>query len=440
MKKKLVWVVAAAVVAAGVYLVLRPKAMQVELGSPQRQAVREYIAEEAKTRLANEYVVAMPVPGTLQRLELEVGEVVQAGQVVARVDAFALQQEIRGVEARVAQARAQIAGVESSKPRSEDIASAEIRAREAADALAISEREAEIAQIDLDNAHKEFERMQRLLAQGVVSQSQFDAAERTYRAAEQNRSRGQLGISAAAKARLVAELGSRRVAASPDDNEYLRGVYESEIQALEAQLELLRSDLQKTEVLSPVNGPVLEKLVQDSRVLQPGTPILRIGDLASIEIETDILSEEIVGVAVGDTAEISGKAVGDNTVPGKVHRIHPAAFMKISSLGIEQQRVKTIVSFDNSTLNLRAGTRLDLRIITDEQPDAIAIPERSTFRRDDAWYVFKVSNGRAQLSPITIGLRNDDWAEITEGVTLQDVIVLEPKNELEDGMRVVPQS
>ena len=435
--KRVVWIVLLVLAAGGVYAVLRPKPLELELGKPQRKTVREYIAEEAKTRLAEEYVIDMPVLGTLQRIELEVGDEVQAGQVVARVDTFDLEQQVRGVEAQIAWARAQIAGVDTGKPKQEDIATAEMRAREMADALAIAERDAEIGRINFENAHKEFERLQRLLAQGVVSQRQFDDADRAYRAAEQNLSRGQLGISAAGKARQVAELGSRRVVASMDDNEYMRAVYEAEVQVLEARLEMLRGDLQKTEITAPIAGPVLEKMVENKRVLQPGAPILRIGDLASIEIESDVLSEEIVRVQVGDAVEIAGKAVQDASVTGKVTRIYPSAFMKISSLGIEQQRVKTMIGFDNTTLKLRAGTRLDVHIITDEKPETIAVAERSTFRREGAWYIFKVTDGAAVLSPITLGLRNDDWAEIVEGVALDDVIVVEPKNELEDGMRVV---
>jgi HlyD family secretion protein len=98
--------------------------------------------------------------------------------------------------------------------------------------------------------------------------------------------------------------------------------------------------------------------------------------------------------------------------------------------------VKTIIAFDNTALQLRAGTRLDVRIITDEAPEAIAVPERSVFRRDDEWYVFVVDGGRAELRKVTVGLKNDTWAAITSGLELEADIILDPKNDLEPGSRV----
>jgi HlyD family secretion protein len=191
---------------------------------------------------------------------------------------------------------------------------------------------------------------------------------------------------------------------------------------------------------APVAGPILEKYVESRRVLPPGTPLLKMGDLSSVEIESDILSEEVVRVHSGQRVEISGKAVGRETsFEGKVKRIYPSAFMKISALGIEQQRVKTIIAFDNSTLGLRPGTRLDVRIITAEKQNAVSVPERSIFRREGKWYVFTVQGGRARLAPVSLGLKNDEWAEITDGLTAGDVIILEPKNDLEDGVRIKPK-
>src|SRR5690606_26147356 len=116
--------------------------------------------------------------------------------------------------------------------------------------------------------------------------------------------------------------------------------------------------------------------------------------------------------------------------------IYPSGFMKISALGIEQQRVRTLISFDNSTLHLRPGTSLDVRIITGESENAAAVPERATFRHEGEWAVFTVKGGRAHLTPVTVGLKNDEWAEIAEGVVPGMTVVADVKNELTDGMRV----
>ncbi|MCP4644191.1 MAG: efflux transporter periplasmic adaptor subunit, partial [bacterium] len=95
-----------------------------------------------------------------------------------------------------------------------------------------------------------------------------------------------------------------------------------------------------------------------------------------------------------------------------------------------------IIAFDNSELELRPGTSVDVRVITDEHANALAVPERSTFRYEGSWAVFVVRDGHAHLTPVEVGLKNDDWAEIASGLSEGDTVVSEPGNDLEDGVRV----
>lgn len=434
--KKIIWAVLAVLVLIVAVWALSPKPILVEVGHPERRAVREYITEEAKTRLRDEYTVDMPLTGTLKRMSLEVGDIVESGSILAELDTFDLEHQIMGTEYLIEQAQAQIAGLASGKPKQEDTDTASVRAKETADRLQIAVKEQEIATIDSEQAKREYERVKQLVEEGVAAQSLLDDAKRTHDGLLEQVERTKLAVAAARKNVEIAQLATSRVASSMDDNEYMRQVYGAEIQRLEAELAIRRSDLKKAQICAPVGGPVLEKYVENTRVLVAGTPIVKLGDLSTMEIESDVLSEEVVAVKAGNAVELIGKAIGNEPVLGKVDRIYPSAFLKISSLGIEQQRVKTIVSFDNSALQLRAGTRLDVRIITDESPDAIAVPERSVFRREGEWHVFVVSGGRAELRKVEVGLKNDTWAAITAGLTTDEEIILEPKNDLEPGSRV----
>ena len=181
---------------------------------------------------------------------------------------------------------------------------------------------------------------------------------------------------------------------------------------------------------------VLEKYIEDRRVLLAGEPLLKIGDMDSIEIESDVLSEEIGPMRVGNRVEIKGKALQDRVVFGTVKRIYPSGFMKISSLGVEQQRVRTIIEFDNSEIQLRPGTSVDVRIITAQSENALAIPDRALFRHQEDWALFIVNGDVAELIAVEVGLRNDDWAEIVSGVEEGTLIVSELKNDLVDGLKV----
>ncbi len=437
--KRVVQVVAAlAVVAFAVYY-MRPRPVPVAMGSPARMTVREYISEEAKTRLAKEYLLAAPVSGTVLRIELEPGDLVEAGQVIAKMDPFPIEKQIAALDARIAQAQAQITGVDKAKPKPEDLEAASVRAKSLGDEANAAARARDEANAALGEAQKAFERTKGLLEKGVVSQSEFDMAQSRSDIAQAALARANAAASAAQKGVRVGDLNAQRLAGSIDDNEYMRQVYTAEAEALAAQRDVFASDLGKTELRAPVAGPVLEKYLADERAVVPGTPLIKIGDLATLEIESDVLSEEVGRIREGAQVELLGKAFGGAERMGAVKRIYPSAFMKISALGVEQQRVKVLIGLEPAKdgLPLRPGTRLDVRIITGEKLDTLAVPERSAFRRQGQWYVFKVVSGTATLAPVTIGLKNDAFAEILDGLAEGDTIITEPMNDLTDGAPVM---
>ncbi len=437
-KRKVLATCGVAVTTFAVVLVFREKPLEVEVTVPAVRPVQEYITEDAKTRLSNEYIVDMPISGTVtvaqgpNQRAWEIGDEVEKGACLAQIDPFDLERQIAGVEALIRQTQAQTQGVDEAKPKPEDLDSASVRVKEMTEARAMAARERTAAEIEVAQARKQYERMKRLHGTGAVSQAQYDEAERACRTLEQHLERLRLAESVSARGVQIAELARTRVTASVDDNEYMRDVYQAEAERLHSQLEILKKDLEKTNVPAPVSGCLLEKYVEGSRVLPAGAPLFTLGAPSDIEIESDVLSEEVVRAPV----EISGKALRDRTIIGTVKHIYPAGFKKISALGIEQQRVKVLIQFDDSQLGLRPGTSLDVRIICAQQANALAVPERAVFRYQGGWAVFIVKNGRARLRPVEIGLKNDEWAEVTKGLAPDDTVVSDPMNELEDGTRV----
>lgn len=438
MKKYIVIGVIAVVALAGAFVALRGPAVAVATTHPKRLDVRAYVAEDAKTRLAYEYVIDMPVSGTLERIQLEVGDYVEKGQVVAVIDPYDLKQRLQQAEAQIKQRKAQILGVDVAKPKPEDIQSAKIRVAEMTHAIEIARKAQSIAQANFNEAKLEFDRAQGLFNAGAASQSYLDEAKMRYTAFEAELAQRALEIERAGQALDQAKLAEQRLVGSIDDNEYQRDVLLAEIAALESEYAILKEDVGKTNIEAPVSGPVLEKFIENRRVLIEGQEILRLGDMASIEIECDVLSEEISAVSPGDKVLIHGKALMGKTIEGSVKRIYPSGFLKISALGVEQQRVKTIIAFDNAEAKLRPGTSVDVEIVTEEAPNAIAVPDRAVFRNGDRWAVFTVQGGRATLTPVEVGIRNENWAEIREGLAEEDEVVSELTNNLADGVRVVP--
>lgn len=436
MRRRIVVVVLVAALLAVAFLATRSSPLPVEMAEVSRRDVIAYIAEDAKTRLADEYTIDMPVNGTLRRIALDEGAVVKAGEVIAEVDPFDLDQEIAQVQAQIRQADAQTIGVDTAKPKSEDIDRARLQVQEMRDNLAMMRREQSVATINFEDAERDYQRLSKLQNEGVVSQSEFDRAKRSYLATKEQTERARYAVEAAEKNIAMAEKSATIIVRSVDDNEYMREYYAAQRDLLRARLHMLEDDRTKTQITSPVDGVLLEKMVEDSLTLPAGKEILQIGDLNSIEIECDVLSEEVVRVTEGDRVIVTGKAVNDREIDGRVDRIYPSGFKKISSLGIEQQRVRVIIAFDNESAGLRPGTSVDVRIVTDEAKSVLAVPEPATFRREGKWYTFVVTGGKARMTELTIGLKNDDWAEIRTGLNEGDTVIAETRNELNDGAAV----
>ena len=261
MKRVLIIIAVVAVVGAGGMVAFMGGAIPVEMMEAAPITVREFVTDDAKTRLADEYIIDMPVSGTLKRMEVEVGDQVEKGQVVAHIDPYDLKQEIRKIEAHIAQKKAEVAGVDVAKPKPEDIESAKLHVTEKADLLEIASKTRAVIEINYDEAERSYNRAKGLLETGAASESFFDEADRRYKSLIEDRARVKLEESAATKALAQAEIARERLVNSIDDNEYLRDSIEAEIDMLKVQLAMLHDDLKKTEVRAPVSGPVFEKFV-----------------------------------------------------------------------------------------------------------------------------------------------------------------------------------
>jgi HlyD family secretion protein len=165
-----------------------------------------------------------------------------------------------------------------------------------------------------------------------------------------------------------------------------------------------------------------------------------------LEVEADVLSRDATRIREQAVASVYGLATGsstDHSVRCTVHRVYPRAFTKISSLGVEQQRVKVIMHLAAADvqrlrdLGVGADYRVRVRIFTDRRTDTLVVPRSALFRAaDGGWQVFAVAGEAARLRDVTIGLMNDQHVEITGGLEQDELVVLAPENDLIDGIRV----
>jgi HlyD family secretion protein len=192
------------------------------------------------------------------------------------------------------------------------------------------------------------------------------------------------------------------------------------------------------QLLAPVDGYVLNVYEESARVVPPGLPIMEVGDPEDLEAEIELLSSDAVGVAPGAAVSIEHWG-GDSPLRGRVSVVEPAAFTKVSALGVEEQRVKVRVDFlDSGPSGRRLGDRyrVEARIVTWRGDNVLRVPAGALFRRGNDWMIFAVRQGRAQIRKVEIAHSNGVAAEVRSGLAEGDAVIIHPPDAIHDGASI----
>jgi HlyD family secretion protein len=400
--KRIIGVVVLGLIAAGLIWFAWPRPLPVDLATVARGAMEVTADDDGKTHVRHIYTVSAPVAGKVLRISHPMGEhgpsLHVGDQVTANETIVALMQPTPPSFIDV---------------RSHDQLQAEVMAATAA----IQQQEAEVRRLEaaLDFSQTEFQRAQTLSRTQTISAQAFDKAKfdvATNEAALAS-AKAQVDVRRSLRASLAARLmDPTNIAPSTDSACCVR-------------------------VIAPTTGRVL-RVIQDSEaVVLPGAPLIDIGDPLDLEVVADLLSTDAVQIKVGAPVRIDGW--GGPAIRGKVVRVDPAGFLKVSALGIEEQRVRVTIDFADPP---EAWSRLghDYRVIVHvaiwSADDALTVPVSALFRKGDEWAVFAVDNGRAQTKVAKIGHRNNRIAEVLAGLTAETQVVLHPSDRISDDTRV----
>jgi multidrug efflux pump subunit AcrA (membrane-fusion protein) len=197
--------------------------------------------------------------------------------------------------------------------------------------------------------------------------------------------------------------------------------------------------IQSGVVLAPVSGRVLRVLEENERVVTAGTPLLELSNTTKLEVVVDVLSADAVKIRPGTEVLIEGWG-GERPLRARVRLVEPSGFMKVSALGIEEQRVNVIVEFVDPVGALGDGYRVEARFVIWEGEGVLKIPASALFRSGDSWSVFVIENGRARRRTVQVGHRSGFEVEIASGIAEGEVVIVHPSNQIEDGIRVQSQT
>jgi HlyD family secretion protein len=165
---------------------------------------------------------------------------------------------------------------------------------------------------------------------------------------------------------------------------------------------------------------------------------LEIGDPADIEIEAEILSRDAVAIRPGDAVEVEQWG-GENPLKGRVRRIEPAAFTKISALGVEEQRVivlSDLLDIPEAARALGDRFRVEVRVAVWHADDVLIVPAGALFREGNAWKTYVFRDGEAKLTAVDAGHTDGRLTEIISGLQAGDEVLLHPPDTVTDGTSV----
>ncbi|MBN2295391.1 MAG: efflux RND transporter periplasmic adaptor subunit [Pirellulales bacterium] len=447
--KTMIWIIVGVLVSGGLatYFALSGNGIPVDAVKVAESPIREFVDERGKTRLPETYLITMPSAGRVEGITLTVGTKVKKGQVVAQMVPLDLKLAVEESEASVRQLQASIKENAATNVEETALRQAKHFVKSMHDTVAAAATRVLAGKAKLDYAEKRYGRVAPLAKTGVQTQDELDQAilekvssSVAYREDELIH---MATVAMAAATDLLPTMIEQQIA-----NKGLTvAVLKEQEAAADARLKQVRENQRRGTITSPVDGIVLERIVDDEQFLAAGTSLMEIGRLEDLEVEADILSLDVVAVKPGHRVEIYGPAIGKPQAKGTVEKVYPAGFTKVSSLGVEQQRVKVIIRFDPGELerllserHLEVGYRVRVRIITAEKQSALIVPRSALFRGSGSqWQLFAIRDGRACTQDVTVGLMNDREAEVTEGLRQDDMVIVAPETSLADGTKVSPQ-
>ena len=395
-KKRSGWIVAGLVLSLVLVLAFLPDPLQVDLGRVEVGPMQVTLDHEGKTRIQNRFIISAPVDGHFTRIEIEPGDPVQAAATL-------------------------LTRIQAGPPSLLDqrsLTQAEAEVREAQSRLLLAQAESERARSASQLANREQKRFLELVPTGFVSGLEADRVK-----TEAETAQSSLDSAVAA----VQTAGHQLEAA--------------QIRASTPIVSTNESDQGQIEIYSPVDGIVLRRIRQSTSAVRAGEPLLEIGNPEDLEVVADFLSTDAVQMTPGMKVFIHQWG-GSEKLLGSIRRVEPSGFLKISALGVEEQRVDVVILFETpyqAWKELGDEYRVEVQVVVWESESVIKVPTNALFREGDGWATFVVENGRVAKQQVVIGHRNPLEAEVLEGLRAGTQVIAHPAEAIEPGVSVVPR-
>jgi len=380
MKKWLIALGALAILGLVLWLSLRdsgPRGAEIEVQAAETRTISARVKATGEITPDRKVDVSAKVVGEIIDLPVVEGQQVEAGQILVQIERDLYESARNQARAALRQAEVSVRGVE----------------------------------IQLADAERNLRRVGELQVQELVSQELLDQA--------------QLAVDTAR-----VQIDAQRQA----------------IEQSRSALQRAEDDLARTTIRSPMDGIVIqldaekgETVVPGSTNL-PGSVIMTVADMSTLLAEVEVSEVDVIDVALGQQAEVTVDALGDEPQQGRVAEIATSG-RKDAALGTIRFRVK--VALDNPHPDLRPAMTAKVAILTATSEDALTVPIQAVVKRtldedgkelegtrakgvDKKDVIYRVEDDKALARTVTTGISDELWVEIKDGLQAGAEVVVGP--------------
>ncbi|HAN09473.1 MAG TPA: hypothetical protein DCP90_02555 [Clostridiales bacterium] len=346
--------------------------------------------------------VTSKVAGTMKLINVELGQNVVKGQIIAKIDDTIYKSQYSSAKAGYESAQQgldRMTKFSDGTMKSQDIQMAEAGQKS--------------AQINFENVEKNYLNMKKLYEQGAIAKSEFDSLETGYSLAKE-------GLNTANDALKQAIRG----------NGYNEKSAQTAVDVAKNGYDMASENLNYTNIIAPISGIISMKNTAVGENVNPGAPIFEIINVNEMYADAGVSEVDIAKITVGQKVKVKVDALNSEVVLGEVANVSPS----INEMS-KTYPVKVIIT--NTDKKLKAGMFAQLEIVTDEHKGALAIPKEIVVKEGTTSYVYVVDNNTAKKQKIETGYNSDDYIEVVSGLTGTEKVVSVGYDAIKDGEKVV---
>lgn len=373
------------------------KGTEVEVYKVKKKLYSQSFKEVGQVVPSKETSISSVRDGKIISLKVQEGQSIKSGDLILRLENKEIDYKIKDLEF-------QLKGIYAQK----------LQSNSKSNGAQVEGYKLQIENLksQLEAAKRDLSRVTILYKDGIVSKVDYEKAEQNVKSIENMILQEENNI----------KIVQKENSPVNGTNEYYSAMQES----IRTQIQALEYEKSNGNLYSPVNGTVKAVNVKEGAFVASGTPVVELFSEGDYIIETYVSTKDINDIKLNMNVEcILETNKKDLVFKGVVKKVAPAAVSKVSTLGLEEQRIKVTIKPELKNISVRAGYDLDVKFTTLQRENSIFITKSAVFPYNDGKAVWVINGSKAHIQPVKTGVEDNKDIIIESGLKEGDLIILD---------------